>query len=624
MATWPVGVFQDDGIYTVLAKALATGHGFRYLNIPGLPHATHYPPAYPAFLALLWQFAPRFPSNVAVFTFANAVFLALAAAGTFHSFARTRAAISGAGAAVVCLAAGGAAPPLIFGVFVLSEPMFMALLLPALLLAERAADGGRARDAFGDGPRAPAPRHGADAGRLLIPALVMVLVGRRHWRGAALALPARRAFSCRGNCGRAHRPRRCRRCWSASTGPTGVACRCGAKRRDPVPGPRGGDEPPRSSTTWRGSVLGGGSRGAGPAPGLRSRLVGAPGSPGSASSLRAADAGTLLFIDAVPVAGARLAVRPHAVRVGDPSAVRDPPARQRRHGRWVHGTRAAGRSAAPPGPAALLACGFAVYNVRGVRQRWWDTIPRANTERATPLVAWARTHTAPDDVLATDDDALLNLYTGRRAVPVGTFTPQEYLRAQTYAFAAPARADHRALPAALRPVLDQLRRHGGPRAGASRPRAHAHRGRVDARRRLRKDAGVSAPRAASDPWGGVGQPAPVPGAITGPVGAPAPVGSAAATPRVTAWNAEDARRDSRSSSRSCSSPSCCWWPSSPSRHGRSACSRTTPSTPCWRRRWPPVRGTASINLPGAPHATHYPPGYPLVLAMLWRLAPRFP
>ena len=34
-----------------------------------------------------------------------------------------------------------------------------------------------------------------------------------------------------------------------------------------------------------------------------------------------------------------------------------------------------------------------------------------------------------------EDDPLIFLYTGRRAIPVGTFTPEEYLNEQTYAFA---------------------------------------------------------------------------------------------------------------------------------------------------------------------------------------------
>src|SRR5262245_65579762 len=85
----PVGVFQDDGMYVVLAKSLATGEGYRYLNLPGAPNATHFPPLYPAFLALLWKVGPAFPGNIVLFKFANAVLTAIAAALTFL-FARRR------------------------------------------------------------------------------------------------------------------------------------------------------------------------------------------------------------------------------------------------------------------------------------------------------------------------------------------------------------------------------------------------------------------------------------------------------------------------------------------------------------------------------------------------------
>ena len=59
---WPVGAYQDDAIYTVLAKALATGEGYRMINLPGAPYATHYPPGYPFFLSLLWRAWPEFYS----------------------------------------------------------------------------------------------------------------------------------------------------------------------------------------------------------------------------------------------------------------------------------------------------------------------------------------------------------------------------------------------------------------------------------------------------------------------------------------------------------------------------------------------------------------------------------
>src|SRR5687768_15019347 len=99
---WPAGVFQDDGIYVILGKALATGEGYRYLNLPGAPYATHYPPGYPLVLAALWKLAPDFPQNVAVFTFANAGLLALAAFAAVV-FARGRLGLSTLGASAIAI-----------------------------------------------------------------------------------------------------------------------------------------------------------------------------------------------------------------------------------------------------------------------------------------------------------------------------------------------------------------------------------------------------------------------------------------------------------------------------------------------------------------------------------------
>ena len=84
---------------------------------------------------------------------------------------------------------------------------------------------------------------------------------------------------------------------------------------------------------------------------------------------------------------------------------------------------------------ALLIVGFAMYNVNGVRQGWRDSVPRVTAARATPVVEWIRASTRPTDIIAMEDDPLVYLYTGRRAVPMGTFTPEEYLNEQTYAFA---------------------------------------------------------------------------------------------------------------------------------------------------------------------------------------------
>jgi hypothetical protein len=97
--------------------------------------------------------------------------------------------------------------------------------------------------------------------------------------------------------------------------------------------------------------------------------------------------------------------------------------------------RRAGRRAGLAVCAALV-LGFGLYNVNGIRQGWRDSVPRITAARATPVVEWVRKATRPTDIIAMEDDPLIYLYTGRQGVPVGTFTPEEYLNEQTYAFAA--------------------------------------------------------------------------------------------------------------------------------------------------------------------------------------------
>jgi hypothetical protein len=66
MAPGVTGVMLDDGIYVSTAKALATGQGYRLINLPWEPLQTKYPPLYPAVLALVWKVWPAFPDNLAL------------------------------------------------------------------------------------------------------------------------------------------------------------------------------------------------------------------------------------------------------------------------------------------------------------------------------------------------------------------------------------------------------------------------------------------------------------------------------------------------------------------------------------------------------------------------------
>jgi hypothetical protein len=436
---WPVGVFQDDGLYTILGKSLARGDGFRYLNLPGAPSATHYPPGYPLLLAILWRLFPAFPANTAVFVFVNVAFLSVTAVGAWY-FGHRRLGLGSNAAAIAALATVACVPALTFGVFVLSEPMFMALLLPVLLVGERAVDRGTMRDAAIAGLLAGLLALVRTLGAIVAPALVLVLALRRRWAAAAAAF-AGAAVSIAP--------------WQAWVGQ------------------HAGDVPPLLAGKYGsyGGWLSSAVSAEGPAfvvqvvmknlgvlrANLWEMLGGGTDTPAPVIVLVATVAAfavlALLGIGAREVARrAPVTVAFAAMYLGIVLAWPFEPTRfvwvllpiigvvaavgARTIVRW--------RPASFPGQAAriaamgamlLLAAGYATYNARGFVGRIWTIGPQSFVQRASPLVDFALRGTGPDDLLATDDDALVHLYSGRRTIPVGTFTPQEYLVAQSYDFA---------------------------------------------------------------------------------------------------------------------------------------------------------------------------------------------
>ena len=186
---FPVGVFQDDGIYTVLAKSLATGQGYRYLHLPDAPNATHFPPVYPLLLAALWKLAPSFPGNITLFKFANAAFIGVSAVLAWF-FARRWLRMSELAAAVSVAAFTACAPVLLLSVMVMSEPLFLAALFPVLMASERAARTGSSRHALVAGAAGGVLALIRSLGVVVIPATALVLAWRRRWLAAFLVCVA--------------------------------------------------------------------------------------------------------------------------------------------------------------------------------------------------------------------------------------------------------------------------------------------------------------------------------------------------------------------------------------------------------------------------------------------------
>lgn len=426
---WPVGVFYDDGIYVILAKALATGEGYRYLNIPGHPAATHYPPGYPALLALLWKLAPSFPDNVALFKVANALLLGVAAVGGTW-FARARLALpalAGAGAILLALLS---IPVLTVTGVLFSEPLFLALLFPSLLAAERLLEDD-------DAGAVRAVVAGVACGLLAlvrtiglavaVAAFLVLLVRRRRAAGAFIAAVVVTLLPWQ--------------IWSATYGAQVPAVLEGSY------GSYVGWLVDTVRIDGSGFVLAVIARNLGEL--LRPLMV-------LLSPLDARWLAWPVVILALGVfaLGARRMWRLAPVTLGFllvymAIVIAWPYAPDRfLWGIWplfalvlALGVRELPALVARSRPRSLRVAGWTLtaatvlalagyirYNVRGYRGRWWQSAQRSATLSARPLTRWVTARTLMTDVIAADDDPLVYLYTGRATIPSAGWLAADYVR----------------------------------------------------------------------------------------------------------------------------------------------------------------------------------------------------
>ena len=418
ITTWPVGVMEDDGIYTVLARSLVNGEGFRLTNLPGSPNATHYPPGYPFVLSLLWRASPAFPGNIVVFKFANAVFLGLAALGTWY-VAHMRLGMSRRSAGVVAILSTISIVVLLVTGLVLSEPLFLALLMAALIVAERTADTGDWKLAALAGALLGALALVRTLGALAIPAAVLVLLLRRHVRAAIVLGVVAALFIVP---------------WQLWVGAhqQEVAPVLSGKFGAYGPWMRDGYE--SGGWDFTRTVIGRNLQGL---QGMLSymlmpvrsewprvlslMIVLALGVAGMWSLVRRMPVSIIflvLYVGTVllwPFDANRFlwAVWPLLVILVWQGAQLAWQWRPVVRVRWVR-------------PAMLVLAlvplaGFLVYNTRGYRQQWWASVQSQAGGRARTVVEWVNRFTSPDDVIATEHDLIVHLYTGRRATPVSSF-----------------------------------------------------------------------------------------------------------------------------------------------------------------------------------------------------------
>jgi hypothetical protein len=170
----------DGAGYTVLARSLAQGTGYRAIDHPDQPQHAHFPPGYPAFLAIVWSVTSPFPFTAHVASSLCCVAATLAAWWWFRLiFRRDVAFLLGVALAINwAWARTGSA--------IQSEPLYELLIQATILAAVTTpSQGGAVRGAVLGSLMAASllTRHIAIG---VVMAVLLDLVLKRRWRTAAV------------------------------------------------------------------------------------------------------------------------------------------------------------------------------------------------------------------------------------------------------------------------------------------------------------------------------------------------------------------------------------------------------------------------------------------------------
>lgn len=424
----PVGE-GDDGMYLILAKSLATGQGYRSLNVPGAPRNTHFPPGYPAVLSVLWRVLPSFPQNVILFKAFNIACFVGAAVGIARFAIRER--MGRTWSLGLGVLAAISVPSLVLVALIFSEPLFICLIVLLLPSAERFV---RTRHeahhsskyglaiGFAIGVCTLVRTHGL----VLVPAIAVMLAAQRRWRDIAFTV-----------CG-----------FLVCFVPWQLWC---ARYSGMLPGPLLGEYDTYASWWIRGFS----DMGLAMIPRTLARTsneamatMAALFSPARGAAPHAMTLVALAILLAAGVAVARRRIPVTLLFLaGYLTIVLVWPFQPSRFiwGVWplllmvlVLGCRGAMRPAWPVPIRVVVAVaamwavvGYASYETRAIRGRWWSSIPRAAAPHISFAVEWAKRRTLPAEVIATEDEGPVFLYTGRRTVPVRTLTTRQYLEDST-------------------------------------------------------------------------------------------------------------------------------------------------------------------------------------------------
>ena len=143
-----VGFVGDDAWYVLLAKAMATGHGYTIINSPSPGIVPFYAPGFPALLSIFYRLAPSFPGNLIVFKLVSTAAMMGAGFIAFHYFRRYRELPIYVSFALALTTATYPALVFLATSTVMSEPVFTLTQLAAIVVIERCVRAGKEKSAW--------------------------------------------------------------------------------------------------------------------------------------------------------------------------------------------------------------------------------------------------------------------------------------------------------------------------------------------------------------------------------------------------------------------------------------------------------------------------------------------
>ena len=423
----PVGVFWDDGVYLIGAKSLATGMGYRLLHLPGAPANVHFPPGWPALLAVIWKLGPAFPDNVVLLKLVNPLLLAIGAALACR-YGMQRLRLPPLAAAVAAIVFAAALPVMVIAGVLFSEPLFFVALLVALGLADRAVERGGWRAAAAAGVAAGLVALVRTAGVALVPAVFVALIVARRRREAVVAAAGAVVVLAPWQLWITVHAHDLAAAYRGSYGPY-LDWVLGMYRE------RGAGF---VLVMARMNLL------------ALMRSLGIALFPFGPREIRPLLVTLVLVVSAVAVIRARRRAATAFLFIFFYCAMvfAWPYSPDRfMWGIWpllgvllASGAVGCWRIATGRGAArgvqltGMFTCaigiwaigGHAAYSVRGAARHWWDSAARSNADALLPVAAWINANTSPRDVIAVDGEPFIYLHTGRTVVPMHDLAPEEY------------------------------------------------------------------------------------------------------------------------------------------------------------------------------------------------------